>query len=148
MTLASPQPDEKPLAIGSVACFILSIGGTFVGTGLNWFVGGGNAEVFLYTAAGILSNISTICFCLLLRRIGRNISSSSLEKAAYSMLVWYEIFFAICIGAGVAVAMSSFQSAALWLWVSSSIAIVIVALIILLKYLAMLRSGITELKPR
>ena len=92
MTLASPRANEKPIAIASVTCFLLAIGAAFVGAGMTWFAGE-DAELFLYIGASILSNISTICFCLLLRRIGQNISSSNLENSAYSMLVWYAIFF-------------------------------------------------------
>ena len=156
MTLATPRSDEKSLAIISVVCFILSIGIVFLG----FFFVGGAGSPFLSLGMNLLNVVSAILFCLFLKRVGRNISSLRLEKSARSMLVWYGIFFVVCI-VGAAMMWLSFasvspspnagrgaSSALRLLPAIFGIVMVGVALTTLFKYLAMLRAGIDELRPR
>ena len=157
MTMVSPSPDEKFYAIISVLCFCLSIGTAFVGSGLIWSIEGIIGPLFIL-GSNIPSNASAIAFCLLLKRIGRNIASSRMQKSARLMLVWYGIFFVVCTVGGYALMIIVFQPAPTgqprfsynsgFFMVVSSYAIGIVALITLFVYLAMLRDGIKELKPR
>ena len=93
LVLGSPRSDEKSFAIASVVCFFLSIGGV-VG---NMFItrDGGEPGILLPIGSCLLITASAIEFCLLLKRIGRNISSSILEQSARSMLFWHGIAFHI-----------------------------------------------------
>ena len=161
MTLASPRRDEKTFAITSVVCFFLAIAGAFAGTLLAWAAGIGLGALLSLTAS-VLSNVSAISFCLLLKRIGRNIASFRLQVSARSMLVWYGIFFTIGVTGLIVMLLSSFQlrratgpqnsSSEIvfidWFGTVFGFAIFIVALVNLFKYLAMLRTGINELKPQ
>ena len=156
MTLGTPRSDEKTLAIISVVCFFVSIGLFLLST----FLLGGMGAVFLSLGTNLLNVVSTILFCLFLKRVGRNISSSRLEKSARSTLVWYGIFFVVCI-VGAAMMWLSFASVSpspnagrgvpstlTWLPLIFGLVMVVVALTTLFKYLAMLRTGIDELAPR
>ena len=60
------------------------------------------AYLFLSLVACILSFASAFLFCMLRERIGRNISSSRLEKIAGSLLVWYVILLiVVLVGGGI-----------------------------------------------
>ena len=155
MTMASPRPDEKFFAITSVLCFCLSIGTAIVGSGLMRGAGG-IVGALLVLGSIIPSNASAIAFCLLLKRVGRNISSSRMQKSARLMLVWYGIFFVVCTVGGIALMIIVFQpnptgqprfsyNSGLFV-VVSGLLMGNVALITLFVYLAMLRNAIKELK--
>lgn len=152
MTLTSPRSDEKFLATTSNVCFFLSILGGGISFGMTGR--GESAGMLLMLIATVAATASPIFFCLLLKRIGRNISNSRMQKSARSTLVWHGILFGVCIVAWVAVLFlfanrgSSFISISLINLLSLGAYVVIlgVALTTLFKYLAMLRSGISELK--
>ena len=162
MTSACPRPDERLRAISSVVCFFLSVSILIAG---NIFMmdqlyppDSATAYLFLSLVACILSFASAFLFCMLLERIGRNISSSRLEKIARSLLVWYVILLIVVLVGGGIMSFDVFNNdranrtnllsdnAQLLLgpvWVLATFGI---ALTVLLKSLAMLTIGIEELE--
>lgn len=162
MTIACPQSDEKPRAVISVLSFFLAFGISMVGN-LFWvrLASPSNmavASLAVSLCSNLLYLVSSVLFCLLLKRIGRNISSRRLERNARSMLVWYGILFVVFIVAGGLMSFTAFTSMgpsggrsssfarnSQLLGVVGGLAILVVALVVLFKYLAMLRAGIDEL---
>lgn len=142
MTLASPRREEKTLAIISVVCFFLATGGSFASMLLAWTAEGSVLAERLLLGCNILAGASMITFCLLVRQIGRNISSRRMEKRAYAMLVWFGFFLVVCIAGVVVVRMLDFY------WGLFVLATAAIALTTLFMYLAMVQAGIDELKPR
>ena len=147
MTLTSPRRNEKSLATISVFCFFLSIGGVVVGISiprLLFLITGVSAEVLVPLAVSIPINVSAIFFCLFLKRVGQNISSSQLEKSAGSMLVWYGLFLLVWVAGWVTMLVYTVD----WFEVAFGLTMVVVAFVSLFKFLAMIRTGTFELKPR
>ena len=162
MTIACPRPDERLRAISSVVCFFLSasilIAGNIFMMDQLYPPDSATAYLFLSFVACILSFASAFLFCMLLERIGRNISSSRLEKIAGSLLVWYVILLIVVLVGGGIMSFDVFNNdranrtnllsdnAQLLLgpvWVLATFGI---ALTVLLKSLAMLTIGIEELE--
>ncbi len=157
LALAAPNPNEKPLASISVVCFVLSIG-VAIGSGVLEGMGSG---LLLSGSLDVLGNIlqcaSTIAFCLFLKRVGENILSDSLQRAAKSALIWMGLTYIVMLVGGIALAVlggtaGSFGASpgdffALAL-IPFILAIIVLGLGALFTYLAMLRSGINELKPK
>ena len=148
MMLASPNRSERTLAIFAVACGLLSIGGTLADSILAWvgfipaWTGRVDAGAAIPLLAIVLGSVSAVCFCLLLRRIGQNISSSLLQKNARFMLVGICIFYSVgIVGVAVMLGPSSFGR-------FFAVVIAAVALITFFLFLATVKTAINELKPQ
>ena len=161
MTIACPRPDEKPRAILSVVCFFLGFGISMVGNIVVMrTMSAPVASLVMSLVTNILYVASSVLFCLLLKRIGRNVSSNRLEQSARSLLMWYGILFVVVLVGGSLVSFVSFNSirASGAGGVSSSVAPLIgilgglgmlaISLVVLFKYLAMLRAGINALDAK
>ena len=94
MCAASPHPKERQLAFISIAGFICYIAASIASAVMEG--GGFPGMVQILSLAGTIANVvSTITFCLLLKRIGKNISKPKMAKAAHSAMLWYISLLAI-----------------------------------------------------
>ena len=155
---ACPNPNEKTLAFTSILCFLLYFGAAIFG-GVPIQMSGGATVAILSAAIQIIGGLASIAcsitFCLLLKRIGKNISSQLMEKSAQSAMIWFCILIAgtvvFAFGAGVFAAVNAnganpptgFELGGILF----ALGFFIVGLGTFFKYLAMLRSGIKELNP-
>ena len=161
MTSACPRLGERLRAIISVVCFFLSFSIWIAG---NIFLmdrlsppDSAAVSLFLALIAFILSCASMVLFCLLLERIGRNISNSRLEKIARALLAWYGILLIVVLVGGGMMSLDVFNNvrtngtillsdnAQFLLGSVWGLTTFVIALTVLFKYLAMLRIGIEEL---
>jgi len=150
-----PNPNEKGLAITSIICFFVYVGSTIFGRFILNLVDVETAMMFfgLNRGAGHLASIvGSVTFCLLLKRIGKNISSQKMIKSAHSALIW----FGVLIGGGFFGAILMFTATVATSrgnGTNPTFAIIFVGVFLvvglgsLFQYLAMLRAGIDELKP-
>ena len=156
---ACPNPNEKTLAFTSIFCFLLYFGASIFGE-VPLTMSRGAAGAILSAAmqmiGGLAGLASSITFCLLLKRIGKNISSPLMEKSAQSAMIWFSVLvggvvvFAFGAGAfaadntnGTSIISGSFELFGFLF----AVAFFFVGLGTFFKYLAMLRSGIKELNP-
>lgn len=152
---ACPNANEKTLALTSIFCFLLYVGASIFG-GFPLAITSGLAGVILAASIQIIGGLASIAcsitFCLLLKRIGKNISSQLMEKAAHSAMIWFCVLIgsAVVFGFGVgALATANGPDIPGFELIGFvfAVAFFIVGLGTFFKYLAMLRSGINELKP-
>ena len=155
---ACPNPNEKTLAFTSIFCFLLYFGASIFGEvplTMSRGAAGAILSAALQIIGGLASIACSITFCLLLKRIGKNISSRSMERSAQSAMIWFCILIAgtvvFAFGAGVFAAVNAnganpptgFELGGILF----ALGFFIVGLGTFFKYLAMLRSGIKELNP-
>lgn len=150
-----PNPNEKTLALTSIVCFFLYVGSSISGRFVLSLFDVQFAAILLTVTRGggsLASIVGSITFCLLLKRIGKNISSQRMMKTAHNALVWFVILIvSVFVGATLmwVVEISRANSmrpdpgfAFLFLGIFA-----IVGLVSFFLYLAMLRAGINELDP-
>ena len=103
------------------------------------------------SAVGSIANFAgSILFCLLLKRIGSNISSDSLKRNSQRALIWFLVLIGIIIffvvGASLFGAIGRGWVGAEALLVIFGLTLIVSGLITLFVFLSMLRTGIDELK--
>lgn len=148
MCVASPNPNEMGFAITSVLSIFVYVGvavlsAIFAGSGISSF-----AVSLLGTVACI---VGTIAFCLLLKRIGANISSERLSKSAHAFMVWFILFIAVFFVGVIALIAGSVQGGMAGFTMFAipfSLAVIVLGFGNLVQFLSMLKNGIHELKPR
>lgn len=157
LCIATPNSNEKPLAIISVVCFFLSFGLGFVG---GIFDGPGTETMSaIFTMVGNISSCaSSVVFCMFLKRVGQNITSEVLRKSAHSALIWISLTFVVAIFGGGLLAIlggtgafsinRNSEDLLAIIGIPFGLAMIVLGLGTLFSYLAMLRTGINELKPR
>ena len=157
LCLATPNSNEKPLATISVICLVLSIGLAMASGVLEEFASSALLAAVLSFIGNILQCVSTIAFCMFIRRVGENISSLSLQRSAKSALTWMGLLYGVALIGGVSVAilggMSSVSGPSTGdlfaiIMIPFGLAMIVLGLGALFTYLAMLRTGINELKPK
>jgi len=158
MCCASPNPNEKGLAVSACICFFANIGASvlqqvlaFVSTDETVFI-----LIAIVSNLGSLAGVaSTILFCLLLKKIGTNIGSQLLEQASKSALNWFFLLIGVAIVGVVAMIGFAFLGGTGGMRTNAGAGVLIVfglgflflGLGSFFKYLAMIRTGIDELKP-
>ena len=157
MCATCPNPNEKTLAIVSIVAFFISFGVSIL-SGILEAAGAGLSTIVALpiVALPIVSNIAQIVFmvtfCLLLKRIGSNISSAPLERRSKSALVWFGLLVSTMVVGFIAMVVilpfapdrDVFAIGA----VIPGLAIIVLGLGTLFQSLAMLRLGIVELTPK
>lgn len=154
---ACPNPNERTLALASIACFFLYVGSSVLArvlSGISLTQANALTAMSVQLLGGFAGIACLVTFCLLLKQIGRNISSQPMERNSQSAMTW----FCVLIGGSFLVAIFVWTYAAASSNNTSRIDglfgifylafVVIVGLTTLFKYLAMLRTSIDELKPK
>ncbi|QEG24195.1 hypothetical protein [Mariniblastus fucicola] len=155
MCAACPHPNEKSLAVMSIIAFFLNFAAAFLG-GL---AAGGINVGALSTLISLIGNMAGIAclvfFCLLLKRIGKNIGSELMQKNSKSTLGWFITFIVVGIGGSFAVGVLAYAFASSrglsgfsMLAIPLATGMLVLSLGTFFKFLSMLRSSIKELSPR
>ena len=152
MCATCPNPNEKTLAIVSIVAFFISFGVSILSGILEAAGAGLSAIVALPIVSNIAQIVFMVTFCLLLKRIGSNISSAPLERRSKSALVWFGLLVSTMVVGFIAMVVilpfapdrDVFAIGA----VIPGLAIIVLGLGTLFQSLAMLRLGIVELTPK
>lgn len=153
MCAACPNPNEKTLAFSSILCLMINVAGTLLSNLMPVFAVNETLLIFsgVASAVGSIANFAgSILFCLLLKRIGSNISSDSLKRNSQRALIWFLVLIGIIIffvvGTSLFGAIGRGWVGAEALLVIFGLTLIVSGLITFFKFLSMLRTGIDELK--
>lgn len=153
---ACPNPNERTLAFIAIFCFVAYVAAAVLSsiTPIIAQTEAGSFVSMLISAIGnIASIVCTIMFCLLLKRVGKNISSQSLERKSQNALISFLVFLGFCcLGIAGMFAIGTFSGQGMPIgleFYAGMFGLIMAALglITLFYFLAMLRTGINELRP-
>jgi len=154
LCLACPNRNEKRFAIASVVLLFFCLGVTLLGgIFLRSFTPTAHVTFFLLRVASQIASIAGMfTFCLMLKRIGQNISSQRLQKSTQVTMAWLGILICVgVVGFGILMFLVAGSSGTQgvgslrMLMIPFSLAMLVLTLGSLFLYLAMLRNGINEL---
>lgn len=155
MCAACPNPNEKTLAFSSILCLMINVAGTLLSSLLPVFAVNEPLLVFsaVVSIAGSIANfVGSILFCLLLKRIGSNISSDPMKRNAQSALNWFLVLtcFVVLFVAGAFFLGTMFagggRPGGIEIFIGIfALVMIVLGLITFFKFLSMLRTGINEL---